>query len=138
MTTSQLVAAIHDDHSPHRHVHSFVILQGARLTKEDFAALRLAATGRARFQRLERDLLREHQTREPHQVRQYVAQTSRNRYYKTLTPRRLLYRGTPPNQSYTCSICSFHQALPASGLGYRCPSCGITMRRDRSSGLDLT
>src|SRR5207253_2513095 len=35
----QFVAAIHDDHSPHRHVHTLVLVQGARLTREDFQAL---------------------------------------------------------------------------------------------------
>ena len=134
----QFVATIHDDHSPHRHVHTLVVMQHARLTREDFAALRQQATERVRFQRLERDLLRGEQVREPHKVRQYVSQTARKRSYKHLSPRRLLYRGTPPYQSYTCGICGYHQALPASRLGYHCPSCGITMRRDRSYSLDLT
>src|SRR5215471_12734230 len=43
----QFVATIHDDHSPHRHVHSLLLIQGARLTREDFAALREAATAQA-------------------------------------------------------------------------------------------
>ena len=29
----QFVAAIHDDHAPHRHVHALVMLNGRRLTR---------------------------------------------------------------------------------------------------------
>jgi hypothetical protein len=34
----QFVAAVHDDHAPHRHVHTLVILNGRRLTRDDFAS----------------------------------------------------------------------------------------------------
>src|SRR5919206_5300191 len=46
-TQIQFVAAIHDDHSPHRHVHTLVILNGRRLTREDFASLRAHARNRS-------------------------------------------------------------------------------------------
>src|SRR5437763_8639850 len=46
-TSIQFVAAIHDDHAPHRHVHALVILNGRRLTRDDFAALRDHARNRA-------------------------------------------------------------------------------------------
>jgi tRNA(Ile2) C34 agmatinyltransferase TiaS len=49
---------------------------------------------------------------------------------------RRLSRGTSPYQSYTCPLCSYHQALPASKQGYRCPTCGLYLRRDRSHELD--
>jgi hypothetical protein len=39
----QFVAAMHDDHSPHRHVHTLVLVQ-RKLTLEDLQALRLEAT----------------------------------------------------------------------------------------------
>jgi hypothetical protein len=42
----QFIAAIHDDHSPHRHVHTLVILNGRRLTRSDFASLRANARNR--------------------------------------------------------------------------------------------
>jgi hypothetical protein len=54
----QFVAAIHDDHAPHRHVHTLVILNGRRLTRADFASLRAHATNRARKQRRFRDRIR--------------------------------------------------------------------------------
>lgn len=54
------VAATHDDHAPHRHVHILACVQG-RLNTKDLAALRESATDAARQQRRERDVLREHQ-----------------------------------------------------------------------------
>ena len=47
----QFVAAIHDDHSPNRHAHTIVILNGRRLTRDDFATLRNYARHRALTQR---------------------------------------------------------------------------------------
>lgn len=54
----QFVAAIHDDHAPHRHVHALVILNGRRLTRADFAALRDHARNRALTQRRYMDRVR--------------------------------------------------------------------------------
>jgi len=54
------VAATHDDHAPHRHVHIIACVKG-RLGKEDFKALRQTATDAAHLQRQERDLAREQQ-----------------------------------------------------------------------------
>jgi hypothetical protein len=52
---------MHDDHSPHRHVHTLVLVQGARLNREDFQALRHEATERALSQRRMRDRIRGYQ-----------------------------------------------------------------------------
>ena len=54
----QFVAAVHDDHAPHRHVHALVILNGRRLTRGDFAALRDHARNRALTQRRYMDRVR--------------------------------------------------------------------------------
>jgi hypothetical protein len=59
----QWVAAEHDDHTPHRHVHVVAVVPG-RLQVQDFQALRQTATEAALFQRRERDLVREQQARE--------------------------------------------------------------------------
>src|SRR6266849_7048345 len=61
-TQVQWVAAAHDDHAPHRHVHVMAVL-AARLNVQDFQALRQTATEAALFQRNERDLAREQQER---------------------------------------------------------------------------
>jgi hypothetical protein len=54
------VAAEHDDHAPHRHVHVVAVVPG-RLQVHDFQAMRQAATAAALEQRHERDLVREQQ-----------------------------------------------------------------------------
>ena len=54
------VAAEHDDHAPHRHVHIVAVVPG-RLQVRDFQAMRQAATAAALAQRHERDLVREQQ-----------------------------------------------------------------------------
>ncbi len=59
----QWVAAVHDDHTPLRHVHLFAIPQ--KLQVHDLKTFRQIATERALEQRRERDVIREHaQTRE--------------------------------------------------------------------------
>jgi hypothetical protein len=57
------VASVHNDHTPHRHVHALVVVQG-RLHAHDLQALRQEATQACLRQRQERDLLREQQQRE--------------------------------------------------------------------------
>jgi hypothetical protein len=49
------VAAIHDDHAPHRHVHVVAVVPG-RLHVQDFQAMRTTATAEGVAQRQERDL----------------------------------------------------------------------------------
>jgi hypothetical protein len=54
----QWVAAEHNDHAPHRHVHLVAVVSG-RLTVQDFQTLRETATQACLEQRYERDLERE-------------------------------------------------------------------------------
>jgi hypothetical protein len=58
----QWVAAEHDDHAPHRHVHILALVAG-RVNTQDLQALRQTATEQARSQRRERDLVREQHER---------------------------------------------------------------------------
>ncbi|SRR5260370_20569186 len=55
----QWVAATHDDHAPHRHVHVVAVVPG-RLQVQDFQVLRQTATEAALAQRKERDLVQQH------------------------------------------------------------------------------
>src|SRR5205823_4219755 len=55
----QWVAAEHDDHRPHRHVHVVAVVKD-RLHIPDLEALHQRATEAALSQRKERDLAREH------------------------------------------------------------------------------
>jgi hypothetical protein len=57
------VAAEHDDHAPHRHVHVVAVVPG-KLYPQDFQAMLQRATEAALFQRKERDLAREQQPRQ--------------------------------------------------------------------------
>jgi hypothetical protein len=57
------VAAEHNDHAPHRHVHVLACLPG-KLAKPDLEILRSAATTAAVLQRKERDLALEQKVRE--------------------------------------------------------------------------
>jgi hypothetical protein len=118
----QFVAAIHDDHSPHRHVHTMVILNGRRLTREDFAALRAEATGRARSQRRLRDCLRG-----------YQLQKFRTRppLLRRDTTKGYVYRNPSPLLAYTCPVCGVYRALPYRASGYRCLADGVYLRRVR-------
>jgi hypothetical protein len=123
-------AAIHDDHSPYRHVHALVLVEGRRLTRQDFLALRQEATQRARWQRRARD----------------QALGLRGARDRSLRARRL-WQTYPPSlkrsaggrmraySGYTCGLCCYHQFMPARSGGYRCPLDGIYMRRDRWAGL---
>src|SRR2546423_1112867 len=56
----QWVAAEHNDHAPHRHVHIVAIVPG-RLQVHDFQVLRQTATQAGLAQRQERDLVRQMQ-----------------------------------------------------------------------------
>src|SRR5947207_1303838 len=56
----QWVAAEHNDHAPHRHVHVVAVVPG-RLQVQDFQTMRQAATAAALEQRKERDLVQEQQ-----------------------------------------------------------------------------
>jgi hypothetical protein len=58
----QWVAAEHDDHAPHRHVHVVAVVP-EKLYPQDFQLLRNAATEAAVEQRHQRDLMQEHNNR---------------------------------------------------------------------------
>jgi hypothetical protein len=125
----QFVATLHDDHSPHRHVHTLVLLRGRRLTRGDFRALRAEVTSRARSQRLLRD-----RTREQY-LGTWPSRTLRTLYQASPVPLWRRFRGAPPYQSYTCALCGYHQALPYKVTGYRCPLDGLFLRRGQGRGL---
>ena len=56
----QWVAALHDDHAPHRHVHIVAVVPG-KLQVQDFQSMRKTATEAGLAQRQERNLVREMQ-----------------------------------------------------------------------------
>ena len=64
------VAAEHDDHAPHRHIHVVAVVPG-RLQVQDLQAMRTTATEAALAQRHQRDLLLEQKARELEQEAQW-------------------------------------------------------------------
>jgi hypothetical protein len=147
----QFIAAIHDDHSPHRHVHTLVILNGRRLTRADFASLRAHARNRALTQRRYKDRVRRlelleersgsyrppfafggntgaHNTegrkegRHDKNPRVFARRDSaKGRFYAPATPL----------CAYLCPVCGRYQALPYSRQGYRCLADGMYLQRAR-------
>jgi hypothetical protein len=123
----QFIAAIHDDHSLHRHVHTVVILNGRRLTRADFASLRSHARNRALTQRRFRDRVRR---------LEYLAERSSSyrqpfSFQRRDSAKGCFYRQPRPLQGYTCGLCGYYQALAYSSMGYRCPRDGLFLRRDK-------
>jgi hypothetical protein len=127
----QFVAAIHDDHAPHRHVHALVILNGRRLTRADFASLRSHAKRRALTQRRFKD-----------RVRRLEFLRERSASYRPPFPfqrrdsaKGAFYRQPRPLLGYTCGLCGYYQALPLASTGSRCPRDGWYLRRDKPYAL---
>lgn len=125
----QFIATIHNDHSPHRHVHTLVLIHKQKLTREDFQALRLEATGRSLSQRRTRDLIRGMPLRR---------RLNRSPYTGRNFAKKSFQRSLPSYQSYTCYLCNYHQSYSSSKGRYRCPSCGLYLRRQRKGGFYLT
>jgi hypothetical protein len=127
----QFVAAVHEDHSPHRHVHTLVILNGRRLTRADFASLRSHARNRALTQRRFRDRVRR---------LEYLAERSSSYrppfpFQRRDSAKGRFYRQPRPLESYTCPLCGEYRALPYSRQGYRCLADGVLLRRDKPYAL---
>jgi hypothetical protein len=151
----QFIAAIHDDHAPHRHVHTLVILNGRRLTRDDFAALRAHGRNRALTQRRFLDRRRRLELLEERSASYQPPFASGGNTNASLpkgpqatrhdTPGHVFARRdsakgrfyTPAHTlcSYNCPVCGRYQALPYSRTGYRCLSDGTYLRRERPYAL---
>jgi hypothetical protein len=150
----QFVAAIHDDHAPHRHVHALVILNGRRLTRDDFAALRDHARNRALTQRRYKDRVRRLELLEE-RSRSYrppfadggntdnfhpagsqkTPQYHTHGYYaRRDSAKGRFYHPHVSLCSYSCPVCGRYQALPYSRTGYRCLAHGVYLRRAQEQG----
>jgi hypothetical protein len=144
----QFVAAIHDDHAPHRHVHALVILNGRRLTRADFAALRDHARNRALTQRRYMDRVRRLELLEE-RSRSYrppfvdggntsnfhpagsqkTPQSHTGRYFaRRDSAKGCFYRPPVTLCSYSCPVCGRYQVLPYSRTGYRCLADGMPLQ----------
>ena len=123
----QFIAAIHDDHSPHRHVHTLVIHNGRRLTREDFAMLRNYGKQRALTKRRFLDRRRRLQL-----LKERSGSSKRPfPYARRDQTRGQSYDRQAPLISYTCPVCGGYQALPYNKQGYRCLTDGMRLHRVR-------
>jgi len=120
------VAAEHDDHAPHRHVHIIACVPG-RLTVEDFKLLRQTATQAALFQRKERDLVR------GRRLERFVQLQSA----KTYAAGRKLARVQRAVSIRICPRCGYGQSTSMKKLArlQRCPLCGLKLRREQNVAL---
>jgi hypothetical protein len=118
----QFFGAIHNDHSPLRHVHLLVLVPG-KLTKDVIAELHLAATEEAVQQRQQLDQVREAQRQ---QAARYF------RYTKVdFEP------ATPSPDIMACTECGTIQpAEVLSRILYRCIGCGNIQSRYHYPGSE--
>jgi hypothetical protein len=114
-------AAVHNDHSPLRHVHLLVLVPG-KLPKDVIAELHQAATDEAIRQRQQLDQVREAQRQ---QAGRYL------RYTKVeFEP------ATAPPDIMACTECGTIQpAEVLSRILYRCTSCGHIQSRNQYAGV---
>jgi hypothetical protein len=152
-TPIQFIAAIHDDHSFHRHAHTLVILNGRRLTRSDFAALRDYGRHRAlkqrrfldRKRRLELLEERSHAYQPPfarggntgsHRAQGQATTVAKfaRVYAKRDSAKGGFYNPPVSLCSFTCPVCGRYQALPYSRTGYRCLLDGVYLRRAQEQG----
>jgi len=108
-------------------VHALVILNGRRLTRDDFAALRDHARNRALTQRRYKDRVRR---------LELLAERSRSSkppfpFQRRDTTKGQSYDRQAPLLSFECPVCGRYQALPFSKQGYRCLSDGMSLHRIR-------
>jgi hypothetical protein len=116
----QFVVTIHNDHTPHRHVHGIFLLQG-RLSKEAFRALQktayITATQQARLQRKARDRVREHPRY------RFLTLSVRFRRQESLSG--------PPSLRRGCLTCGYGQLTGIPGYLFRCPFCKAWLRQPK-------
>ena len=122
----QWVAAEHNDHAPHRHVHVIALVVG-RITEQDLEELRLTATAAALFQRKERDL-----TVEKKQGRFIKPHT-----YQSVRPARNLIGFKKSVDLQTCPHCGHTQSRAKSSLvnNVVCSSCGFKLYKRQKRTL---
>jgi hypothetical protein len=126
------VAAIHDDHTPLRHVIAIGMVQG-RIAKADFQKLKtlwLTATEEARSQRRQRDRVREHPRV------QYLTQ-ARMLSQPVLTKRRE-QRYKPLRIQHGCYHCGYGEMSGIPSHWQYCPSCHKPLNQEKTLHLELS
>jgi hypothetical protein len=117
------IAAEHNDHAPHRHVH-VVAAVPRRLRVQDFQALRLTATTAAYSQRRERDL-----------ALNFSSRTRRARPFRALKTKARVGKPHPvilglPIPLCTCPRCGYGGLLHTPSRVHRCDACGFKLHQE--------
>jgi hypothetical protein len=131
------VAAEHDDHAPNRHVHVVAVVKG-KLHTPDFEAMRQRATEAALFQRKERDLAREHQSR-PRLARDQTAPGFVREFpiYSAKGAGRQVAHVRPANTLQTCFHCGNLQVKPLYKGVQTCLNCGWKLFQKHQPRLNI-
>jgi hypothetical protein len=131
------VAAEHDDHAPNRHVHVVAVVR-RKLHTRDFQAMRQRATEAALFQRKERDLAREHQSR-PRLTRYQTAPSFTREFplYSAKGAGRQLAHMRPAYTIQTCLHCGYLQVKPLSKGVQTCLNCGWKLYQKHQPRLNI-
>ena len=123
------VAAEHDDHEPHRHMHIVAVVE-RRLNPRDFLTLRQTATHAAVSQRQQRDFA---QTRTRQRLYQFPT------YRKDTVARDRQMSHGSPGRSYqtscTCPRCHASQEHQVPHKVHQCDSCGFILHRGKQLRL---
>jgi hypothetical protein len=137
------VAAEHDDHAPHRHVHVVAVVPG-KLYPQDFQAMLQRATEAALFQRQERDLAREQQ---PSQwlarawwLPRAQAASGLSREFPIYSAKgagRQYAHARPANTLQTCFHCGHLQVKPLYKGVQTCLNCGWKLYRNPQPRLTI-
>ncbi len=122
-TAIQFLAAIHADHTAIRHVHILALI-GGKLSREDLAALRQAATDVALSHRQERDRHQAHMRRSGHEPRPV-----RSRRSKRDTSWGRGSRGSSRPAGPVCPTCGPWSLMERRGRRFECPTCGLALSR---------
>jgi predicted Zn-ribbon and HTH transcriptional regulator len=121
----QFVATVHNDHTPHRHVHGIFLLQG-RLSKEEFRALQKTAyrtaTQQAHLQRKAQDRVRQNP-----RFRSLNQSVSTSRRWRSIKPLRF---------QPACQSCGYGQFTGIPIYLSHCPVCHRRLSRGLA-GLSL-
>src|SRR4051795_8203898 len=116
-------ASVHAGHTENRHVNLLVIFPGGRLTKDHWRALRDAATGNARSQRMLLDREREDAREETRMPLQATMRKTRSRSRSTG------FSGASSKQAPRCPLCM--GSLSRHGRFLECDTCEISLTRSR-------
>ena len=131
-TTLLWVAALHEEHAPHRHVHIIAAIP-RRLTVKDFVRLRLAATRASLAQRRALDFGQESKT----QKRLPTHQTLKNdRTHRLAWQARHRPQGGRPAQMHacTCPRCGAMHVEYGKTHVHQC-SCGFLLHKQQEQSL---